>query len=205
MANTSEPPAHKVYLDAYWIYKTPVTVAQYTKLVTSDHDMPDELDMSLQPNYPVVFVSWNDASADAAWAGEMLPHEGHNGRRRLEGPTGEIIRGGTSDWDQTKTEVGSSIGLGALVLVAGLNWTSPYGALDMEAVWQRRTDWDYGYDSSPPDSNPVGPVSGFVRMRRAGTLIDGQYSERVACRDSNDPDARTRPVGFRLVYEPVQQ
>lgn len=78
-------PAHNVFLDAYWIDQTEVTNAMYAKCVKAGAcNPPKSTESATRQNYfgnpefdsyPVVYVSWEDASAYCAWAGRRLPTE----------------------------------------------------------------------------------------------------------------------------------
>ncbi|HEU0291526.1 MAG TPA: SUMF1/EgtB/PvdO family nonheme iron enzyme [Anaerolineales bacterium] len=80
-----EKPAHKVYLDAYWIDRTEVTNYMYAMCVSANTcSLPRTMASVLRSNYydnpefydyPVVHVTWNDASAYCSWAGRRLPTE----------------------------------------------------------------------------------------------------------------------------------
>lgn len=81
-------PAHIVYLDAYWIDQTEVTIAQYQLCVQSgkckevapqaghnyDEYMPKYNDPKYA-NYPVVYINWEMANDYCSWAGRRLPTE----------------------------------------------------------------------------------------------------------------------------------
>jgi formylglycine-generating enzyme required for sulfatase activity len=75
----SEGPQHKVMLDGYYIYRTPVTVAQYLKFCEeTGHPRPPAPEFN--PNWskwdhPIVNVSYDDALAYCGWAGVKLPTE----------------------------------------------------------------------------------------------------------------------------------
>ncbi|GEM_PF-712063 len=80
---TDEQPGRSVHLDAYYMYTTEVTVAQYRKFCqATGRAMPPEPDLRVASNawtwqdtHPIVNVSWNDAHAYAEWAGAALPTE----------------------------------------------------------------------------------------------------------------------------------
>ena len=83
-AFADELPQHKVYLDAYYMYKTEVTRAQYRKFCeATKRAMPpnpewfptDPESQAKRDTEPVVNVSWDDANAYAKWAGGALPTE----------------------------------------------------------------------------------------------------------------------------------
>jgi len=72
-----EKPVHQVYIDAFYMDKFEVTVAQYQHFINATrHRKPDHWEEQLQyPKRPVVQVSWDDAVAYAQWAGKRLPTE----------------------------------------------------------------------------------------------------------------------------------
>jgi len=76
-ASDDETPQHQVYLDAYYIGRTPVTNAQYQRFVqTAGHPAPKHWEQGRIPagldDHPVVYVSWDDAVAYCQWlTGEL--------------------------------------------------------------------------------------------------------------------------------------
>ena len=85
----NEAPAHKIYLDAYYIGKTEVTNAEYYPFwlesggTDSEHTpisyggefgtWPEIA--KTKPNHPVIGISWDAAVAYAAWRDMRLPTE----------------------------------------------------------------------------------------------------------------------------------
>jgi serine/threonine-protein kinase len=80
-----EKPVHTVYLDAFWIDQTEVTNAMYALCVKAGEcNEPSSKSSSTRnhyygnsefDNYPVIYVSWDDADAYCSWAGRGLPTE----------------------------------------------------------------------------------------------------------------------------------
>jgi len=89
----NERPEHMVYVDAFYIDRYPVTIAEYKHFVdTTGRPVPcyhvEWADLSKynwdpdtrlpppgQEDHPVVLVTWDDARAYAAWAGKRLLSE----------------------------------------------------------------------------------------------------------------------------------
>lgn len=63
-------------LNGYYIYKNDVTVAEYKKFrAATGRTMPAAESWGFVDDYPMADVSYNDATACAAWAGVALPSE----------------------------------------------------------------------------------------------------------------------------------
>ena len=94
--NEGEPhelPIHEIELDAFYMDAYQVTVGQFKQFVEQDgysyidanvdfleefeekNDWNDVAESSPGDNYPMIWVSWNDATAYAKWAGKRLPTE----------------------------------------------------------------------------------------------------------------------------------
>ncbi|MEI6519693.1 MAG: bifunctional serine/threonine-protein kinase/formylglycine-generating enzyme family protein [bacterium] len=206
----AEMPQREVNLDAYYIYKTEVTVAQYRKFCTATgRKMPNAPDWGWQNNHPIVNVNWNDAKAYADWAGVALPTEAQ-WEKAARGTDGRIYPWG-NEWDNSKLQcskvkwgdAGKTAPVGSFSTGA-----SPYGVMDMTGnVWEWCADW-YGADyyKNAPTKNPD-PVTGGClvlwggsRVLRGGSWGNyGGSDFRGAYRYNYYPYGGGNIIGFRCV------
>jgi formylglycine-generating enzyme required for sulfatase activity len=206
-AGEDEQPQRTVFLDDFWIDRTEVTNGMYARCLQDGACQPPGdvasnmraayFDDPSYEDYPVIFVSWEDASAYCAWAGRRLPSEAEweKAARGLNGqiyPWGDISP--TSQLANFANYVGDTSIAGHYP--AG---TSPFGALDMAGnVSEWVADWysqDY-YDVAPLD-NPLGPDSGEFRVLRGGSWFTSARALRGAFRLGNYPELRSESIGFR--------
>jgi sulfatase modifying factor 1 len=213
-------PQHKVYLDAYYLYKTEVTVAQYRKFCAATaREMPKEPEGGWHDNHPMVKVSWEDAKAYADWAGVVLPSEaqwekaarGGDGRLYPWGNTWPPPAKAGNFYDETANkQLGSIEGL--VGYVDGYTYTAPvgsftpnpFGLYDMAGnVWEWCEDWyDFGYYNIAPANNPTGPTAGIARVKRGGSC--GFYLPRhllTTHRYPQYPNFSNPGIGFRCAVK----
>lgn len=210
-ASPDEQPIHPVTLSAFWIDQTEVTNAMYEKCVEATQCRPPVAITSntrdlyfYNPdfgNYPVVFVSSNDANAYCSWAGRRLPTEAE-WEKAARGTDG-----GTYPWG--KDEPGSNflnLDIADTTEVGKYpDGASVYGALDMAGnVYEWVADWyDAAYYLNSPASNPLGPENpidsnfGELRVLRGGSWYQLEGSFRSADRYQNGIRFNSSFVGFR--------
>ncbi|MDP6599485.1 MAG: SUMF1/EgtB/PvdO family nonheme iron enzyme, partial [Candidatus Poribacteria bacterium] len=204
-----ERPVHTVTLDAFYMDVHEVTVGQFREFVQQsgynyNGNWHEVVNYSPSDDYPMIYVSWNDATAYAKWAGKRLPTEAeweYAARGGLDGkryPWGDEINhddanyrgtGGKDRWKYC-SPVGSFEANG-------------YGLHDMAGnVFEWCLDsYAEGYYSNSPTKNPLVSDTSQEKIFRGGSWYFGPNFLRVAHRSNDNPinrDHRFGP-GFRCV------
>lgn len=209
-----EKPHHEVMLDSYYVYKHPVTVAQYQKFCRErGRDMPAAPYFNphwVHGDHPVVLITWQDATSYCVWAETALPSEAQ-WEKAARGTDGRIFPWG-NDWDIQKVcsevkapnRVKGTDSIGSYPL-----GVSPYGIHDMAgnvAEWCR--DW---YDETFYQSaearmkNPVNLKVSDFRTLRGGSYYQANSDYfRCANRGMSDPDNTFASAGLRCVRLPFE-
>ncbi len=178
-------PLHSVYLDAFWIDKTEVTLGQYALCVgagkcksvrgmqspgspcVGTDKCQNSAGATPSQNSPVINAEWRDANAYCSYVGARLPTEaewekaarGTDGRMYPWGDKMDNSKLSLFTWDGKMPPVGG--------FPAG---ASPYGVLDMAGgAFEWVADWySPSYYSQSPSENPQGPASGKQHVIRGG-------------------------------------
>jgi formylglycine-generating enzyme required for sulfatase activity len=218
-----EGPRHQVTLSGFKMSKYEVTFAQFQAFIAATGyetdaekegwswvwtgsewkkesglswktDEKGQLRNSNHKNYPVINVSWNDATAFAKWMGCRLPTEAeweYACRAGTATPfyTGVYLNSSQANFNMN---VGQTKPVGSYA-------PNAWGLYDMHGnVAEWCSDW-YGDYSSYSQTNPIGPASGSDRVLRGGSWYGfGRYC-RSADRINRDPSYRDYGFGFRLV------
>jgi gamma-glutamyl hercynylcysteine S-oxide synthase len=138
------PYVRNAHVGAFWMDRYPVTNAEFRQFLDAAHYEPADPSAFLrhwrngsppagQENHPVVFVSYQDAQAYAAWAGKRLPTE-EEWAWAAGGDTGRPWPWGPRD---PESALCTLHGNGTLPVDAHPRGASPFGVEDMVGnVWQ---------------------------------------------------------------------
>lgn len=198
-----EHPAHKLFLEGYWLGKTEVTFEQYDRFCDDTRRPRADDENWGRGTRPVIYVSWNDAADYCAWLQEQtglrfrLPSEAEwEKAAHFRYPWGNARPDSSLanfNKDHMMTRLVGSYPKGA----------SPYGILDMAGnVWEWVQDWyDPGFYGSATHEATRGPESGAERVVRGGSWANGAELVRSANRSSEKPESKRNILGFRLALD----
>jgi len=222
-----EKPVRRIYLDEFMMGKYPVTNAEFKEFikdggyVNKEYWTPEGWQWRQKeniseprlwhdrkwngPNFPMVGVSWYEASAYAVWLSKKtgnsycLPTEAQwekaaRGSRGFRYPWGDQFDKNKCNSEESGLGRNSPVGIFPL-------GKSPYGCMDMAGnVWEWCSDrYDENYYKESPGKNPVGPTDGSIRVLRGISRLFIVLFNRSAFRFANPPEFRANDNGFRLL------
>jgi len=199
----SESPSRKIYLDGYYISRYPVTNAEYyafteaTKYPPPEH-WQDGIYPAWEADHPVVYVSWDDATAYCRWARGRLPTEAEwekaaRGKDQRRFPWGNTFDPARCNSREGNREASSRVGRYSPL------GDSPYGVADMAGnVWEWILDWHAPINADfTPSQNPMGPATGKTKVIRGGSYINNERLVTCYARDHALPEVQAVNYGFR--------
>ena len=218
-----EFPQHLACVDGFWMGMYEVTNRQF-RLYRPEHSSKDFKGKSLNGDeQPVVYVSWDDAKAYAAWLSKA--GKGKNAYRLpTEAEWEYACRAGTSSsrfWGEDSDEAGEYANVydRTAHTIFHFKWqhhdcddeypvTSPVGSLysnDYDLYDMLGNVWEWTEDSYKSDSywqhqrnNPLFSEEGN-RVRRGGSWGSAPGSVRCANRGNRATDRKNKEIGFRLI------
>jgi formylglycine-generating enzyme required for sulfatase activity len=203
-----ERPAHTVTLEDYYIDKYEVTNQLYATCVDEGVcDPPGDSGSFTRDLYyedpefgkfPVIFVSWENATEFCQWRGARLPTEAEweKAARGTDGrnyPWGEDLTCDLANYDAC---TGDTVEVGSFI-----NDVSPYGVYDMAGnIREHVEDWFNAYPGGDPQ------VSEFYgetyKVVRGGSYDSNASAARTTNRAEFLPDNFNHRVGFRCARTP---
>ncbi len=215
---SDEKPVHQVSVDEFYMDKYEMTVAQYQKFLAanSSQTKPDNWNEQLQnSNWPVVYVTWNDAVAYCEWLSRQrgkrvrLPTEAeweYAARGGLSGkkyPWGDDISAAKANYDASGNRQLDWENAKRYLRDVGSYAANNYGLYDTAGnVWEWCSDWySSDYYQASPSRNPKGPTSGTSRVLRGGSWDNYPHNLRCAYRNGDEPTFRYNSVGVRCAQD----
>jgi len=200
----NESPERKVSLKEFYIDRTEVTNAAYSKFIAAaSRKAPANWPQGKVPegkgDFPVTSVSWFDAAEYCKWRGARLPSE-QEWEKAARGTDGRIFPWG-DDFDLKKVNTLGKYG-GTTAVGKFSEGASPYGVLDMAGnVIEWTADWYGQYPGNTYDDKDYGER--FKVLRGGGWGGIGHYTMQVYVsapfRSIADPKGAYNDVGFRCV------
>jgi formylglycine-generating enzyme required for sulfatase activity len=202
-----ERPTHWVWVDAFEIAETQVTVAEYARFIELTKRTPPATwhDPNFnRPNHPVTAVSWFDAVAYCQWLSDVsgslyrLPTEAEWERAARRGMEGALYPWGD---DPPTSQLGYADRWKSGPEPVRQSQPNECGLFEMcENVHEWCSDWfDPNYYAISPERNPQGPETGTRKSSRGGSWRHHIKIARCAARSSIPPEFEYEDYGFRVV------
>lgn len=210
-----DTPAHKVYVDSFYLDKYEVTNEEYARFVQAASGAtlwywPGGKVASGEERMPVHDVTWFQAEAYCKSVGKRLPTEAEweraaRGGKEKEkfawGDTSLGLSGYDADFGgNSTTSKQAHVGYPWGPTTVGSFPPNGYGLYDIVGnVWEWTSDWyDRDYYTMTPDRNPQGPKEGKYKVIRGGGWSDDDERNLMShFRNYSDPSARAYTIGFR--------
>jgi formylglycine-generating enzyme required for sulfatase activity len=204
-----ERPVHEVTLtQSFLMAVTEVTNAQYEQFDVQHQRLRGHRRLSIADDEAVIMISWHEAVAFCEW---LTKREGKPYRLPTEAEWEYACRAGTSteyhtgeqlpaeyhknqksDWDPQPVS-----------LTVGKSPANAWGLFDMHGnVEEWCSDW-YGPYTASDQTDPVGLVSGDMRVARGGSHNTELPLLRSANRSGTLPADKNWLIGFRVVQAPL--
>jgi len=203
-----EKPEQEIYLDAFYVDKYEVSVEAYNVFrKNASYVKPsfpflqgDNSTLFLEtPNFPVVGVSWHDATNYCEWAGRRLLTEAE-WEKAARGTHGLKFPWSNKVLEKRANLAGKHDGFEFLAPIGSFPMgRSVYGVHDMSgnvAEWVQDI-YDQFYYQTAQIMNPTGPEQGKNRVFRGGSWDSRSVDVRVAKRFAATEGRKDAVLGFR--------
>lgn len=199
-----EMPAHRAQVAGFWMARTEVSVAEYSRCVAGGRCQAPAFEGGARrferPRYPVTRVSFDDAQRYCAFRGGRLPTEAEferaaRGLARRTYPWGDayharLANHGRSGVDRSD----ASDGFAELAPVGSFpDGATPEGILDLAG---NVAEW-----TADPFTSGYGAAPNSFRVVRGGSYESAAPELRGAARIGKSPETREPTLGFRCVWQ----
>ena len=201
VARADEKPQSSVHVDGFWVMRTEVTNGQYRRCVEAGAcTAPNNArwNDAVYADHPVTGVTWQQATAYAAWVGGRLPTEAE-WEKACRGTAGGIYPWG--DGSPTENLANFFPNTGGTMPVGSYSpqGDSPYGVADIAGnVWEWTSSRPEPYPYTAGD-RPEDPGAEGKRVLRGGAWYLGADYIRCASRFSFGENYGYYDFGFRVV------
>ncbi len=199
----TEQPQHEITVSAFSISRTEITNAQFLSFCqATKRKLPEDphwqgVYMRDYPNHPIVNVSWQDAVDYGQWLSKVLGKE-------VRLPT-------EAEWEYAAqgSGAGTTLEFAARELLPTTKVASyapsPTGLYDMLGnVWEWCLDWYVPqYYQESPKENPIGPLTGDLKVIRGGSWAESLRASRISHRNRATPKGGSPTIGFRVIISEV--
>lgn len=197
-----EQPAHKVTINTFYIGRYEVTVKEYREFCEkTNREMPQKPSYGWIDDFPIVYITWEDANAYAQYMGCRLPTEAEweyaaKGGKKSKGYT----YAGSNDWNEVGWSYENS---DKMLHTVGQKQPNELGIYDMSGnAWEWCSDnYEIFYYEKSPQDNPKGPESGLGKVNRGGCFAFDYALMNVHHRRCSDINSKGTGTGFRLAKD----
>lgn len=195
-----------IFLDEFYIDQYEVTNRQYSECVQAGRCTPPQSPRSVNftsyygdaafGNYPVLWVTWDDAVTYCQFHGKRLPTEAE-WEKAARGPQGFIFPWGN---DEPTTQANYNYAASDVTPVGAYPVDlSGYAVYDMAGnVREWVADWyQWDYYLAPEVRNPTGPATGVTKVLRGGSWNDVATYLRSTVRKNFLRESVDSNLGFR--------
>ncbi len=211
-----EHPIRKIFLDAFLLDKSEVTVSEYIECMraskrgcTPPENNNAECNFGEKGNkrtHPVNCVSWKQAKRYCQWAGKRLPTEAE-WEKAARGTDRERYPWPGTDMTCEHALYRECKGQGTSPICKRRRGDSTFGVCDMMGnveEWVEDRHDPAGYNNRDL-TNPKGPSRGDKRVTRGGSWFSNRESLSVTDRKPYWPHEPTAEIGFRCAMDLEQK
>ena len=207
-------PATQVWVDAYFIDKYEVSWGDFKEFV-KEFGAVDAFPSWVSSfeggnDYPVVGVTWTEASAYCKWAAKRLPTEAE-WEKAARGDDGRLFPWGDAVSNQDHANFCHSCpdvrDSGRPASIDSFQQDrSPYGVYQLAGnVREWVSDWyQSDYYRRSAEKNPENTSPSEYRVTRGGDWASAVHFAMATSRGANQPNRRDNRVGFRCALSPVR-